>query len=798
MRPLTWLVLLLAVLPRAEALVIVAPGQPPAVIVPGDRNPARLATAKLLQGLVKQSTGQELPVADDPAGRTAIRLGPTPSVSLAGLDEDGFVLRGLDARTYVVAGPTEWGTEFGVCEFLERYVGVRWLLPGADGCDVPQRERLEVPPDEVRQQPVFFSRLLSGLRGPAQGEWARRNRMHGRVSFHHNLLNLFPASRYTKTHPEFFPVYGGQRYLPTKDDDHTWQPNFAAPGIAAEGARNIKEFFRTHPDVTSYSLGINDTHRFDESPESLARETGRKNFLGQRDVSDSYYSWCNEVVTEVLKEYPDKWFGLLAYNNVVEPPTRVKLHPRLIPYMTYDRHKWIHDEVRAHGEELTRRWQAMSPTLGWYDYTYGSPYLLPRVYPHQMARYLKFGRDHGVRAHYAEIYPNWGEGPKPYVFLKLQWNPDADVDALLDDWYRRCVGPEAAPLLAEYYAIWERFWTVDVLRSKWFTVSGQYLNFAAPGYLADAKESDVRRSRELLDQCLAKAQTPPQKARAALLRDAFAYYEASAIAYQADAAARGRTIRTETDAAALLERAEERTAMGQRRLQLLEQWRDHPVLAHPLSASQYGGVSGTNWGTGSIWQVYDWIARSATVRARVEALAARREGSLAEQARTVLQVVDGRAKRLNPNPSFEDGVAPWGLWVASTGAVKLTTAAAHTGKSAVLCDGLARGGPHQTVPIRPGRYVSVASFLIPEGQQSTGTVAVAATMRGDDDKNLPSPLTEVTPTPGTWVTIACPLTVPEKVNQVKVTRALLVAIINGFKPGEKVYVDDLALYQAAD
>ncbi|HCU33987.1 MAG TPA: hypothetical protein DGT21_00660, partial [Armatimonadetes bacterium] len=63
-----------------------------------------------------------------------------------------------------------------------------------------------------------------------------------------------------------------------------------------------------------------------------------------------------------------------------------------------------------------------------------------------------------MKAHYAEIYPNWGEGPKPYIHLKLWWNPDRDVDALLDEWYVRCVGPDAAASLKQYYAIWERFW----------------------------------------------------------------------------------------------------------------------------------------------------------------------------------------------------------------------------------------------------------------------------------------------------------------------------------------------------
>lgn len=139
---------------------------------------------------------------------------------------------------------------------------------------------------------------------------------------------------------------------------------------------------------------------------------------------------------------------------------RVAINPRIIPYMTYDRMKWIDAELAADGKRITEAWQAASPVLGWYDYIYGSAYCVPRVWFHLMSDYYRYARNHGVRAMYAEAYPNWGEGPKLYVSLKLQWNPDRDVDELLREWYVRAVGPDAAGDLADYYADWEDFWTL--------------------------------------------------------------------------------------------------------------------------------------------------------------------------------------------------------------------------------------------------------------------------------------------------------------------------------------------------
>jgi len=795
----TLLSLVLSGLP-APALVLVDGGQPRAtIVIPADADPQRAETAALLQRYVAESAGATLPIASAPGDGASLLVGRSPSVDaqvpdLDKLDDDGFVVQSTDGGL-ILAGPTEWGTEFAVCEFLERYVGVRWLLPGEHGTEVPRRDRLEVPAVRLRQEPAYFSRLMSGLRGAAQGEWARRNRMHGRVSFHHNLLKLFPPSEYYATHPEFFPILNGERYQPTADDDHHWQPNFAAPGIVDEAVRNIKAYFAAHREATSYSLGINDGRGYDETPASLARESGTQNFLGIRDVSDSYYRWANEVVAEVLKEYPDKWFGCLAYSNVVEPPEGFTVHPRIIPYMTYDRMKWVKPDLREQGEQLTREWHAQSPTLGWYDYAYGSPYCVPRVYFHQMAAYLRFGHANGVKAHYAELYPNWGEGPKAYVYLKLQWDPSADVDALLDDWYRACAGDAAAPKLAEYYRTWEEFWTTTAPQSAWWTDRAQYLAFSNPAYLADVPEQAVRRSRQLLDEALALADSPERKWRVGILRDAFAYYEASALAYRSKVDQRG-PVTTEADALKLLDAAGERLAMAGKRTALIEEWQDDPVLVHPLDYSRYGALNGSDWGGDLLWQVFDWAGRSDQVKARLGELARDPDPVVARQAQTVLDVLTGDGKLVSENVDLEAGFAPWSAWVKfGVGKMQRTDALAKSGRYSVLCDAMQRGGPNQTVAVTPGRYVAIASVYAPDGQPAVGTVTLTATMRGDDGVNLPSPQTTIVPVPGAWTTVASSVDVPEEVGAKTVTNVLLVAIVDGFQDGGQVYLDDLGLYR---
>jgi hypothetical protein len=803
-------------------VVVVRDGVPTArvVVAKTASEQVKNAAGTLIQYVLEASGArleliQDDAVSADRAG-PLIHVGPnrlpvTQNLLSAGWDDDGFV-QFVQGRDIVIAGPSDYGTEFGVYDFLERHVGVRWLLPGDDGTDVPSRKTIALPEGRFQDQPAFFSRLFSGLQGAAQTRWARFQRMHGRVSFHHNLLHLFPPSRYAASHPEFFPVLqGSSRYVPKDDSDNGWQPCFTAPGIVDEAVRNITKYFRDRPGESSYSLGMNDSGSFCRCAGCLARISREKNYLGWVDYSDLYYDWCHRVIAGVLKEHPGKWFGCLAYFNVATPPTKGPVHPRLVPYITYDRMKWIDAELRASGESATKQWQQSVPAFAWYDYIYGTPYCLPRVYFHHAADYLRFAAGHGVKAHYAEIYPNFGEGPKPYLHLRLWWNPRQDVDQLLGEWYQRCVGPEAAPHLAQYYAIWERFWTKDILRSAWFNKTGTWLAFSTPGYLADVKPEDIAESRRLLEACIAHCQTDRQRARARLLERAFQYYEASALAYLANReAGRGRT-ETEADALAVLEAATRGLQMAQRRRHLaLDVFPRDPVLRNPLGIDRFPALAGTTWGGSGLAAVADWVVKGNNrVRQRVQSLAAESDSELVrQQAKLLLALADRSLKLISSNPSFEEGSGEgangWSFWRKPDvppdkplGRMLRTRDFAHDGGHSLLCDAMLRGGPVQGITAPgPGRYVAVAWVYAPARQTSPGTVELTLTPLDEHGRNLPGYSSGTAPPPtGRWSLVTLIATVPETVAGSKVVRLRLVPIVDGFQTGGRVYLDDVGLYR---
>lgn len=791
----------------ADALLLVQNGQPKATIVVAQDASAQVQqAAQNLQEYIQKSSGAKLPIAATATGNT-ITVGKSAQVDTSKIDDDGFILQGVGTQNYVIAGGSDWGTEFGVYDFLERYLGVRWLMPTDLGTDIPKHQTIDIPGTKIVQQPTYLSRQLSPINITADsplGKWGRFNRARGRVAFHHNLLHLFPPSVFAESHPEFYPMQAdGTRYIPKDDVDPRWQPNLSAPGIVDVAVERIEKYFEEHPDVSSYSLGMNDSNNWDQSDVSKAKRNGKKNFLGYEDVSDEYFAWANAVVEKVLLKYPDKYFGTLAYNGIAEPPTKVGVNSHIVPFITYDRMRWEDPKLRDLGQQLTERWEKVSPVLGWYDYTYGISYELPRVFFHRSQKYLSWGSKHQVKYSYAELYPNWGEGPKPWVFTKLYWNPNQNVDALLDDWYTHFAGEKAAPKLKDYFAIWEKFWTVDIYKSKWNTDKGQYLPFNIdPSYLLDVPQSYITQSDADFAAALQLADTPERKARVAKLKEMWDFYKASIITYQGEHLASLTDPQNEKEALTLLDKAADVMAEARKRKDLLASFADDPLYSDSAKyIQQYPATNGGNWGSSLLWRVLPWVEKSAQVKARMEKLAASSDPAVQQPAQLILQTVDGKSVLVSKNPSFEEGTTGWSTWDKSAessiyhkGTWTISTDQAQSGKQSFLIQGLGRGAPLQDVAYVPGTYYAKAYCYVPKGSKM-GTASLNLSVTGNSKITLPA--SNIALQPGSWSSIVIPFTLPvDKTG--KATSVRLLLLLDGFGPDGKVYVDDVGMYKIED
>jgi Domain of unknown function (DUF4838) len=500
------LLLATAFVTPGRAVTLVEKGQPRAVIiVPEKPSPVVENAANVLRDHIKQMSGADLPVRTEDRvtgsstpeqawvlvgeGKLTERLGLTTKGLGAGgvaLSAKGNVLAllGTDART---PADTD-GTRYAVTTFLEDKVGIRYLWPGELGKVVPRRDTITVEDFQHRFAPPlaqrrirsmgYHDRIQAGLdrlgftksdyerltagaqRTPGESpDWFGWQRLAGTLNLRggHAFTDLW--AKYGKDHPDWFALQ------PDGSRDQSAGPDRArlcvsnADLIAAVAKEKVEELDK-NPDLLGVSIAPNDGGRpaFCACPkcEALDAKEGRKVLLwdfskgGRRDfehvaLTDRMVSFWNAVAERVAKAHPDKLLVVDAYSVYATPPVGRKLHPNLVVRFAP---LGYHDE--DYRKESLRDWEEWSKAA---KRIYFRPNLmllgrrdgLPLLYAHKFGKDFRYLADHGMMGtDFDSCCHNWAtQGLNYYVVARLNWNPDQDVDAIVDDYCRAGFGPAA-------------------------------------------------------------------------------------------------------------------------------------------------------------------------------------------------------------------------------------------------------------------------------------------------------------------------------------------------------------------
>ncbi len=408
------------------------------------------------------------------------------------------------------------GVLHAVYGFLQDDLGFRWYLPGPLGEVVPEVSVAGLEDFETRREVAFQSRQFSGLRDRQSREWVVRNHFDRTRShrFHHNVRRIFTPDLFDD-HPEVFPLWDGERYRPPENDPN-WQPCFGNPKTAEIAAEAAREYFDSNPWAISFSVGMNDGNRICECDLCQGLVDHGRTFRDRPDYSDLVFTFTNRVAELLEETHPDKYIGCLAYHWAENTPS-FPVHPRVIPYLTADRAQWIDPRFRAEDEDLMERWMSAGPEIaGIYDYYYGGSYVIPRVFNSVMADSIRHAYDTGIQGFYAELYPRWSiDGPKAWLAARLLREPEADVDALLEDYYETFFGPAAEPMRA-YFEFAEERWASQEGRPFWLRY---YFDFAQ---LELYPPEVCVRARAYLDEAVDRAgEREPYGGRVALYAEGF-------------------------------------------------------------------------------------------------------------------------------------------------------------------------------------------------------------------------------------------------------------------------------------
>ncbi len=496
----------------AAGFPVVSNGKIVAGLCPEPMAGAELEAAKILEKYLYLTTG-DVPEIVEKGRRIVFKI------EKGKMDIEGFAFSFPSADTMVISGGSANGLKYGALEFCEKFLGVRFLFPGKLGLHVPKIRDLEVPCKEFADAPKFLTRSLYSFphwTSQLYRDWFPLHKSSDpyRIKIGHSLYKMFPPAKYAAEHPEFYPVIDGKRYIPRapKLGVH-WQPCMTNPGVIAEAVRIICDAFAKDPGLRAWSLAQTDGDGYCEC------ENCRKFYpvndvphrFGSKDRSLLYLQFCNKIAEQVAKKYPEAKLTIYAYNHASFAPANFKLHPALVPVITYDRANHLDSGRKRKDLKRQNEWKAIAGEICWYDYMKGNGYVLPRILTHHIARRLREGYSSGVRHLYAEYYPLgfdekiWCEGPLAYVTLKLLWDPFQDENKILDDWYRTAVGEKAFPYLRNYFEEIEKFWTEKVPHTNWFKRCARtyqiwtwhdYTEALDPGFF-DRCEKNLLRCRNL-------------------------------------------------------------------------------------------------------------------------------------------------------------------------------------------------------------------------------------------------------------------------------------------------------------
>ena len=421
---------------------------------------------------------------------------------------DGYTIRS-SALEVTITGGSARGVLYGVYDFIERVLGVRWFMPAALGEDILSQKSIPFPALNVTWNPAFrnvYGLIWAG--GPGAADWELRVRAKVGVSpsFGHNWSNILPATPANRTqYPLAFAEVGGRRgssqQLCSEDPD--------VVRLSVEAARRA---FSANPSLPLFSISPNDGYGFCE--DDRCRRIDALYGVTDGSLSDRFVHYANNVITELKKTHPDKQLGILAYVQHTAPPQRAIPLPEYATLVTHTPWEFCHvhaldDPLCPANSRFTRYlrgWSALTRHTGIYDY-YGhffmfTPWPLVRI----LRRDIPFLQSLGVETFTSETQQNWAnQGINFYVAARLIADPKTDVDALLTEYYARFYGAAAAPMRR----YWERFETamadsvsVGDGGYAWISMFRRPLLDASAADLAEADRLARGDSREIVRQRL--------------------------------------------------------------------------------------------------------------------------------------------------------------------------------------------------------------------------------------------------------------------------------------------------------
>lgn len=490
------------------------------IVIAADAGDVERFAADELAGYLQRMSGAQLARGSAPAeGMHPIFLGAAarerlPEVDFDELHEDGFVIRSTGDGLFI-AGREELGTLFGVYHLLEKYLGVRWFMPGELGTVVPTTPDVLIGTIDETQEPDFRIRWIES------GDWALHNRMNVRVAVNgspvginwlwgfHTHFKLVPPEEHFDEHPEYFALVNGVRRRPQPGQQGR-QLCLSNPEVVRLMADAVCAKLEEDPTIDILALAPQDGGGFCECDRCRALDEQWPEDQQWHAQYSSRLAWFNNEVARLVRErHPDRLLKVGAYAMYLRVPRDPDYRPepnlavQVCHTYSCNNHRVAEPTCERNREMFTRElnhWAEIADHLFIYEYynkgVWGG---LPYPQAHVIRWDIPYYHDLGAEAFYTQAagrrFPVIGLNH--YIAAKLVWDSDLDVDAVLQDFYERFYREAAGPM-GRY---WERLEAafsdnphhLSPFGLEWTTLSAPKL--FTPEVLADLDEAVTEAER---------------------------------------------------------------------------------------------------------------------------------------------------------------------------------------------------------------------------------------------------------------------------------------------------------------
>lgn len=459
----------------SEPVPVVRDRKPVAVVVARrseTRLPARRSSlqtwdewraAEVLVEWVRKITGATLPIEEaiPPQGPAILVGGPAIEAGLTlddlpGPSQEGFKIRVLKDRV-LIAGQSGPATVRAVCRLLESW-GCRYFMDHPLGEVFPQHDSLSVRSLDISETPRFLYRSLWGSQWSQQTLWKIWNGAGGLPIETGHAWGRYVPQQVFEEHPEFFALRGGQR----RPGDWYCTSNPGLRDLFTQGVLKAIENGHTHPSVSPPDgRGYCECEmcQAQDDPSIIEPSSGRIS------VTPRYVDFFQDVARRVKKVHPDSILSFYCYADYTQAPAAsTKLESNLCPWIAPIRYCRFHRigapdcPSRQQLASLIHQWSSVATQFGYRAYNYNLaeclvPFSMLSVWKHDIPLLATRGCI-GINL---ESLPNWQiYGPHIYLSIRLAYDPQADAEAIMNDYFLNFYGPHAGPIMREYWLTIDR------------------------------------------------------------------------------------------------------------------------------------------------------------------------------------------------------------------------------------------------------------------------------------------------------------------------------------------------------